>query len=59
MLGLDFLNLPFHLILSLKNFADRVIWMRDGKIQSVEQVGYNTKSERKQQLKAEYKVVFP
>jgi len=38
----------------LKNFADRVIWMRDGKIQSVERISAATKQARLEQLDAEH-----
>lgn len=42
----------------LKNFADRVLWMRDGKIQSVEKISVETKQKRIALLKEEHEVRF-
>lgn len=38
----------------LKNFADRVLWMRDGKIQSIEKISVGTKQKRIALLKDEH-----
>jgi len=38
----------------LKNFANRVIWMRDGKIQNVETISEKRRRNRVQQLENEY-----
>ncbi|KAL6069489.1 ATP-binding cassette [Balamuthia mandrillaris] len=40
--------------LSLKNFADRVIWMRDGKIQSVEEVAEHKRRDAYAQLEKDF-----
>jgi len=38
----------------IKNFAHRVIWMRDGKIQNVEKISEKRRKERFQKLEDEY-----
>jgi len=38
----------------LKNFANRVIWMRDGKIQNVETISEKKRKKRVQKLEADY-----
>jgi putative ABC transport system ATP-binding protein len=38
---------------SLKNFANRVIWMRDGKIQNVEEISQEKRKRRIEELNAE------
>jgi ABC-type methionine transport system ATPase subunit len=38
----------------LKNFANRVIWMRDGKIQNVEKIDENRQQKRREELQREY-----
>jgi len=38
----------------LKNFANRVIWMRDGKIQNVEKISERRQQQRREDLQREY-----
>jgi len=38
----------------LKNFANRVIWMRDGKIQNVEKISEKRRLQRREELQREY-----
>jgi putative ABC transport system ATP-binding protein len=38
----------------LKNFANRVIWMRDGKIQNVEKISEKRRLQRREELHREY-----
>jgi len=38
----------------LKNFANRVIWMRDGKIQNVEKISQKRRLQRREELNREY-----
>lgn len=40
----------------LKSFADRVIWMRDGKIHNVEHISDERRERRIQQLDQDYQV---
>eukprot|EP01125_Pyxidicula_operculata_P003758 TRINITY_DN1505_c0_g1_i2.p1 TRINITY_DN1505_c0_g1~~TRINITY_DN1505_c0_g1_i2.p1 ORF type:complete len:241 (-),score=64.56 TRINITY_DN1505_c0_g1_i2:43-765(-) len=41
----------------LKNFAHRVIWMRDGKIQNVEKISQKRRNQRIQELHNEYEEI--